>query len=53
LEALLWDGKVQQVIHELSVEAAKLGPPIESDAPAHPHKVLVTNVGYLPVTRTT
>jgi hypothetical protein len=46
LEALLWDGKVERVISELSVEADKLGPPTDSDAQSHPRKVLANNVGY-------
>jgi hypothetical protein len=46
LEALLWDGKVERVISELSAEAGKLGPPTESDGETHPRKVLATNVGY-------
>lgn len=46
LEALLWDGKVQRVIVELSAQAQMLGPPTEADAPASPRKVLAANVGY-------
>lgn len=46
LEALLWDGRVQQVIEELAHESKKLGPPEPTDTPATPRKVLATNVGY-------
>lgn len=46
LEALLWDGRVEQVIAELSAEAQKLGWPVEADTSASPRKILATNVGY-------
>ena len=46
LEALLWDGKVQRVIAELSAQAQKLGPPIETDTAGHPRKVLSNNLAY-------
>lgn len=46
LEALLWDGRVEQVIAELLCESQKLGPPTPTDTPATPCKILATNVGY-------
>jgi len=46
LEALLWDGRVEQVIAELSAESQKLGLPLEGDTDSNPRKVLATNVGY-------
>jgi hypothetical protein len=46
LEALLWDGRLEQLIAELSAEAGKLGPPLEGDTSASPRKVLASNVGY-------
>jgi hypothetical protein len=46
LEALLWDGRVEQVIEELTAESAKLGQPLESDTAGNPRKVLATNIGY-------
>lgn len=46
LEALLWDGKVQRVIDELSAEASKLGPPAEADTGANVMKVLANNIAY-------
>jgi hypothetical protein len=46
LEALLWEGRVGQVIAELSAEAQELGPPLETDTSASARKILATNVGY-------
>lgn len=46
LEALLWDGRVQRVIEELSAEAEKLGPPAEGDTAAIVRKVLANNIAY-------
>lgn len=47
LEALLWEGKVRQVIEELSAKSQELGPPPgPTDAPASPRRVLATNVAY-------
>jgi len=46
LEALLWDGRVERVIAELSAHAARLGPPLEGDAPGIPRRILANNVGY-------
>jgi hypothetical protein len=46
LEALLWDGRVERVIAELSAKAHELGPPGETDAAGHPRRVLASNVAY-------
>jgi hypothetical protein len=46
LEALLWDGKVQRVIEELSAQADKLGPPADTDPAGHPRRVLANNIAY-------
>jgi len=46
LEALLWDGRLEQVIAELTRESQKLGPPEPADTPSVPRKVLAANVGY-------
>jgi hypothetical protein len=46
LEALLWDGQVHRLIAELSVQAQKFGPPVESDAAGSPRQVLARNVAY-------
>lgn len=46
LEALLWDGRVQRVIDELSAQARQLGPPGEADAAGSPRTVLANNVAY-------
>lgn len=46
LEALLWDGRVQRVIEELSAQAQKLGAPTETDTAGSPRKVLAGNVEY-------
>ena len=46
LEALLWDGRLPQLIAELTAESDKLGPPTDTDTAASPRKVLATNVGY-------
>ena len=46
LEALLWDGRVSDVVASLRSESAALGPPLESDGPEHPRRVLRQNVGY-------
>ena len=45
-EALLWDGKTQRVIDELSARSGGLGEPREEDPPGHPCRVLKQNVGY-------
>jgi hypothetical protein len=46
LEALLWDGKVEEVVEVLSEESARLGEPQACDPPQHPRRVLHQNVGY-------
>lgn len=46
LEALLWDGRVQRIIEELSAEAAKSGPPTPTDAAGSVRRVLANNVDY-------
>jgi len=46
LEALLWDGRVQEVVGEFSSASAKLGPPLEGDPPNHPRRILAQNIGY-------
>ena len=45
-EALLWDGKAERLIEELSAASAALGEPHEQDPPGHPRRVLGQNVGY-------
>jgi hypothetical protein len=45
-EALLWDGRVNEVIAALSEESQRLGAPLESDPPQHARRVLSQNVGY-------
>jgi hypothetical protein len=46
LKDALWEGQVEPVIAALQTQAARLGPPQESDAPEHPRRVLANNVGY-------
>lgn len=46
LEALLWDGKVERIIEELTEQSAKLGQPQASDPPQHPRRLVHQNVGY-------
>lgn len=46
LEALLWDGKVERVIAELSAKAQETGPPGATDVAGSPRKVLANNVAY-------
>lgn len=46
LKAALWDGQVAQVLAVLETQAARLGPPQESDGPEHPRRVLANNLGY-------
>jgi hypothetical protein len=45
-EALLWDGKAEQVAGELSEASSVLGEPEAPDPPGHPRRVLKQNVGY-------
>jgi hypothetical protein len=46
LEALLWDGRVEEVIAALARESRRLGDPPADDPPQHPRRVLKQNVGY-------
>lgn len=46
LEALLWDGRVEEVIAKLSELSGQLGAPLKEDGPQHPRRVLSQNVGY-------
>jgi hypothetical protein len=46
LEALLWDGKRQRVIDELTEHSQRLGEPQKTDPPQHPRRLLHQNVGY-------
>jgi hypothetical protein len=46
LEALLWDGRVEQVIAELTRASQTLGSPTPTDTPSSPRKILAGNVGY-------
>jgi len=45
-EALLWDGRVQEVIAAVTEESERLGQPLDKDPPQHPRRVLHQNVGY-------
>jgi len=45
-EALLWDGRVDEVIAAISKESQRLGMPLESDPPQHARRLLSQNVGY-------
>lgn len=45
-EALLWDGRVAEVIAALCEQSVRLGDPQDSDLPQHPRKMLRQNVGY-------
>jgi len=46
LEALLWDGRVAEVVEALRAESHRLGPPTDSDPPGHPRRVLATDAEY-------
>lgn len=46
LEALLWDGRVADVVAALRAESRQLGPPLESDPREHPRRVLANNAEY-------
>jgi len=46
LEALLWDGRVEEVLAALRAESARAGEPLASDPRDHPRVVLHQNVGY-------
>jgi hypothetical protein len=45
-ESLLYEGQVAAVITLLKEHARALGPPEQSDGPAHPREVLRQNLGY-------
>lgn len=45
-EAWLWHGKVAKVIEALAARSQALGPPVETDGPQNPRRVLQQNVGY-------
>ncbi len=45
-EALLWDGRVREVIGAIGEQSQRLGKPSEQDPPQHPRRVLHQNVGY-------
>lgn len=46
LEALLYDGKAQDVIRRLREEADALGPVRDEDGPKHPRRVLDEQIGF-------
>jgi len=46
VEALLWDGRTDEVIGAMARESGRLGEPHEGDPPQHPRRVLRQNVGY-------
>ena len=46
LEALLWDGRVADVIARVAAESQRAGPPRDDDGKEHPRRVLAQNVGY-------
>ncbi len=46
LEALLWDGRVADVVAALRAESDRLGPPQDGDGRDHPRRVPANNVGY-------
>lgn len=46
MEAWLWDGKVEKIIHEIKNHSEKAGPPKADDPPQHPRRILHQNVGY-------
>jgi hypothetical protein len=45
-EALLWDGRVGDVIAALQEQSDRLGAPRESDPKQHPRRIVHQNVGY-------
>lgn len=47
LETLLYEGKADEVIQRLRVEAQALGPVQEKDGPQHPRQVLAAEIGFL------
>jgi hypothetical protein len=46
LNDTLWAGRVDDVIQMLAEHAARLGPPQDTDGPAHPRRILANNVNY-------
>jgi hypothetical protein len=46
LEAMLWDGRVADLVGALSEHARQLGEPWPDDPPEHPRRMLQQNVGY-------
>jgi len=46
VEAMLWDGRVKEVIAALSEQSQRLGEPLATDPPQHPRRLLHQNVGY-------
>ncbi len=46
LEALLYDGRADEVVRRLQAEAAALGPAQPSDGPNHPRRVLEAEAGF-------
>jgi len=46
LEALLWDGRVADVVAALRAESDRAGPPLDADGRDHPRRVLANGVGY-------
>lgn len=45
-EALLWDGRIVEVIATIARESQRLGQPRDNDSPQDPRRVLHQNVGY-------
>ena len=45
-EALLWDGRINDIIAVLKKESQRVGAPLDGDGPQHPRRVLHQNVGY-------
>jgi hypothetical protein len=46
LEALLWDGRALEAAAAVRAESARLGPPLETDPPGHPRRVLARGADY-------
>jgi hypothetical protein len=46
VEALLWDGRVREVIAALTEQSQRLGEPQDPDPPQHPRRVLHRDVEY-------
>jgi len=45
-KALLWKGKIQELIEPLQKQSQRLGEPLKEDGPQHPRRLLHQNVGY-------